>query len=257
MSGSRRPGRWGGAELIGLVLVILGILFLLRNAGLIDLDWGAIWAILLVAAGLVLLVGALRPRGPGSPSVVQLPREAAVRLDLDLGVGAGTFRVGGGSVALVEVRSAADDVAATVDRRDGVARVRIRQRTDWFPWWDGPYSWDVRLPDDLPTALALSAGAGDFTIDLSTIQVADARVSAGAAQVRLRLPHPNGEVRLNVSAGAASVTIEVPAGVEARVATSGLLTVDGRNETPGYATARDRVLVTASGGLASLRIVQL
>ncbi len=257
MSGSRRPGRWRGAEFVGVVLVILGLLFLLRNAGLIDVDWSAIWAVLLVAAGLFLLIGALRPRGPGSPSVVELPREAAVRLDLDLGVGAGTFRVGGGSDALVEVHSGGDDVAATVERRDGVARVRIRQRTDWFPGWDRPYSWDVRLPDDLPTALALSVGAGEFTIDLSSVRVVDARISAGAAQVRLRLPHPTGEVGLNVSAGAASVTIEVPAGVEARVVTSGLLSVAGRNETPGYAVARDRVLVTASGGLASLRIVEL
>lgn len=62
---------------------------------------------------------------------------------------------------------------------------------------------------------------------------------------------------MNVSAGAASVTIEIPAGVEARIASTGLMSVTGRNETPGYATARDRVLVTASGGLASLRIVEL
>jgi hypothetical protein len=257
-SPSRRRGEQRAAEFFGVVLVVVGVLFLLRSAGFVDLDWGVIWAIVLVAGGLVILVGALRPREARQPSVVALPREGTARLDLDLGVGAGTFRVGGGARELVEVHSAADDVVASVDRREGVARVRIRQRADWLPWsWDGPYSWEVRLPEDLPTALTLSAGAGEFTIDLRSIRVVDASVSAGAAQVRLTLPRPTGEVRMTVSAGAASVTVEIPAGVEARIATSGLMSVDGRNETPGYATARDRVLVTASGGLASMRIVQL
>jgi N-acetylmuramic acid 6-phosphate (MurNAc-6-P) etherase len=54
--------------------------------------------------------------------------------------------------------------------------------------------------------------------------------------------------------GAASLQVQVPPGVEARFATSGLLSVSGRTETPGFATARDRVLVTVTGGAASLTI---
>jgi hypothetical protein len=254
---ARQSGERRAAELLGVVLVVLGVLFLLRNTGYVVIDWGVIWAVLLVVAGVVILGAALRPRTRGATSVVTLPREDARRLDLDLGVGAGTFHVTGGARDLVEVSSDSDDVVASVERREGVARVRLRQRTDRFPWfWEGGYSWDVRPPDDLPVALAVSGGAGDLSIDLRSVRVVDARVSAGAAQVRLTLPRPDGEVRLSVSAGAAAVTIEVPAGVEARVVTSGLMAVDGRDETPGFATARDRVLVNASGGLASLHIVQ-
>jgi hypothetical protein len=74
---------------------------------------------------------------------------------------------------------------------------------DRIPWvWDGGYAWDVRLPDDLPVALAVSGGAGDLSIDLRTVHVVEGRLSAGAAQVRLTLPRPVGEVRLSVSAGA-------------------------------------------------------
>lgn len=255
---SRSPGasRRSGAEVVGVVLVVVGGLVLLRNTGVLVVDWGTIWAVVLVVAGGAILARSLAARGPHEPGSISIPHEDATRLELDLGVGAGTFRVGGGARDLVEVRSGRDDVTTTIDRRDGVARVRIRQRTDWFPFgWDGPYEWDVRLAEDVPTALVVSAGAGDFAIDLSALRIVDGRISAGAAQVRLTLPRPVGEVRLSVSAGAASVITNVPPGVEARFTTSGLMSVDGRNETPGFATARDRVLVAVTGGISSLRIV--
>lgn len=253
---SRPRGERRAAEFFGIILVVIGGVLLLRSAGLIDLDWGAIWAIVLVTAGVVILVGALRPRGGRNASVVTLPRDRASRLELDIGVGAGSFTIRGGARDLVEVHSTDDDVSASVDRRDGVARVRIRQRADWFPFgWTGPYSWDVRVAEDVPTALALSGGAGDFTVDLSGLRIVDATISAGAAQLRLILPRPLGEVRMKVSAGAASVVVQVPPGVEARFTTSGLMSIEGRNETPGFASARDRVLVAVSGGVSSLRIV--
>jgi len=255
---SRSPGasRRSGAELVGIVLVVVGGLILLRNTGVLVIDWGTIWALVLVVAGAAILVRSLSARGSHESGSVSIPHGDATRLELDLGVGAGTFRVGGGGHDLVEVQSGRDDVTTTVDRRAGIARVRVRQRTDWFPFgWDGPYEWDVRLAEDVPTALVVSAGAGDFAIDLSALRIVEGRISAGAAQVRLTLPRPVGEVRLTVSAGAAAVVMIVPPGVEARFTTSGLMSVDGRNETSGFATARDRVLVAVSGGVSSLRIV--
>jgi len=246
---------WRGPQLVGLLLVLLGAVLLLRNAGIVTVDWGVIWALLIVGVGLYVLIGALTPRSEADTSAT-IPRDGATMLDLDLGVGAGTFRIGGGALELVEVHSQEDDISSSVERIGTRARARIRQRTDWFPFGrTSPYSWDVRLAEDVPTAFVLSAGAGDFTIDLGALTIVDAKISAGAAQLRLRLPRPSGEVRMTVSMGAASLHVQVPPGVEARFATSGLLSVNGRNETPGFATARDRVLVTVTGGAASLTIV--
>lgn len=245
-----------GPVLIGIVLVLVGGLILLRNAGIIRIEWGAIWAIVLVGLGLALLVGALMPRGATEASSASVARDGTTRLELDLGVGAGLFRIEGGARGLVDVESSGDDISTSVDRRSGVARVRVRQRADWFPFgWRGPTSWTVRVADDVPTSLVLNAGAGEFWVDLSPLRIVDARISAGAAQVEVVLPRPTGELRMSVSAGAAQVVAHVPPGVEARFTTSGLMSVTGRNETPGYATARDRVLVAVSGGAASLRIV--
>lgn len=245
-----------GPIVVGGILVLIGGLLLLRNAGIVVVDWGALWAIVLVGLGVAVLVGALLTRNADAASSVTIPRDGATRLELDLGVGAGTFHVGGGGRGLVDVESGADDISASVERQGGIARVRVRQRTDWFPFgWGGRHSWTVRIADDVPTAFVLNAGAGDFDVDLSPLSVVDARISAGAAHVRVTLPRPTGEVRMSLSAGAAQVVARVPPGVEARFTTSGFMSVDGRNETPGFVTARDRVVVAVSGGASSLRIV--
>jgi hypothetical protein len=117
------------------------------------------------------------------------------------------------------------------------------------------------VASDVPTSLTVDAGAGDFTIDLSEVRVTDARLSVGAAQVRLVLPRPTGEVPVEVSAGASSVVIEIPEGVDARITTSGGLTstrsenprISG-SETSGYAAAKDRVTVRISAGATSIVI---
>lgn len=255
---SRGPAarsRWSGAELFGILLVLVGVVFLLRNSGIVTIGGTAIGALVLVVIGVYFLATALLPRG-ATRSSVAIPREAATHLDLDLGVGAGTFVIGGGARDLVEVESGEDDVSVELDRSGARTRVRVRQRLEWFPFGRrSGYRWQVRIAEDVPTALVLAAGAGDFALDLSRLQIVDARISAGAAHVNLVLPRPRGEVRVSISAGAASFTVQVPPGVEARVTATGLMSLEGRNETPGFASATDRVVVAASGGAASLKIV--
>jgi hypothetical protein len=53
------PGRT--AMLVGGGLVLIGLWFLVREY-LPDINWGLIWPLLLVAAGVVILVGASRRR---------------------------------------------------------------------------------------------------------------------------------------------------------------------------------------------------
>ncbi|HEY6058456.1 MAG TPA: hypothetical protein VIV06_10510, partial [Candidatus Limnocylindrales bacterium] len=69
------------------------------------------------------------------------------------------------------------------------------------------------------------------------------------------LPRPSGEVRVALRSGASSITIQVPPGVEARVTTAGLMSVDGRTETPGFSSTANRVLVDVQAGASSVRIV--
>jgi hypothetical protein len=186
-----------------------------------------------------------------------VPREGTTQLDFELAVGAGTFRIGGESTGLIEVRSSREDIYSRIERSGARTYLRLRQDASWLPWaFQGGTEWGVRLAEDVATAFTLNAGAGDFTIDLSRLRIVDARLSIGAAQARVILPRPTGEVNVRLTAGAATVTIEIPAGVEARVRTEGgLLRFEGRGETPNYATSRDRVTVSISGGASSVRVL--
>lgn len=248
-------GRTTWAAAVGLVLIVIGGVFLLREVGL-AIDLGFVWAAIIIAIGLVVLVGALRPRQP-APASVAVDRQGAADLFLDLAAGGGRFALTGGSAALVEVDSLRDDIVSWVDRSGPTTRVQLRQNTDWFlqPWL-GPAGWNIRVPSDVPLTLEMGSGAGEVQIDLSAVLLRSGRINFGAAKGTVTLPHPRGDVALMLAAGAASITIVVPPGVEARVNTQGgLLSVSGRTETPGYGAAADRVTVTLQGGAASVAIV--
>lgn len=246
-----------GPEILGLLLIGLGVLFLLDRFSWFNIGWGLIWPLAIVGFGVLLLTGATRSGGGNGSAAVRVPRDGADQMELELRLGAGRFMLRGGAAELVEADSRAADIAARVDRSGGRrARVRLAHDRPWFPFNErGSTEWRVAVGSDVATRLDIAAGAGDFDLDLSAIRVVDARLSIGAAQARVTLPRPIGEVPILISAGASQVTIATPPGVEMQVrAAGGLLDLSGRNETSGYATAVDRVAVRVEGGAASIRI---
>jgi Domain of unknown function (DUF5668) len=253
----RRRHGWRGAELIGIVLIAIGVVYLLGELGVMRVAWSLIWPVVIIAVGAVLVIGAIRP-GRRAATSAEVPVEGSGRLELDLSVGAGRFRIGAGATPgrLVEVSSTYDDIATRIERVDDRAVVRLRQDMAWWPdAWRGGADWTVRLAPGVPTMLTMNAGAGEFLVDLSALAVAGARFQIGAARTSLILPRPRGTVEIRLTGGAAHFDVRVPPGVEYRLETSGGLTsVDGRTESPGFGTATDRVLVRFSGGAASVRI---
>lgn len=253
---SRRNG--GPGSLIGgIVLLIVGVAFLLRNAGVIDVDWSVIWPAIVIAIGIVLILGAFNRsvRGDGDSQVSVAP-DGARRLELSLRVGAGRYSLRGGASALVEATADEPTIEHALDRRGDLARVRLTTAMNPWSWgWRSGLRWRIGVASDVPTILDVQAGAGEFDFDLSSIALVSASLGIGAASLRITLPHPTGDVPIRVEGGAASFTFHVPAGVEARVLSSGLVSSSGPTESPGYASASDRVTVTVTGGAASVRIV--
>jgi hypothetical protein len=120
----------------------------------------------------------------------------------------------------------------------------------------------------------MNSGAGEFDVDLSEVKATDVRVNTGASTLRIVLPKPTGDVAVRISAGASSVIISVPDGVDARISTSGgLLSLRSDNvrvgegsgtggcvacgssvQTSGYGEAKDRVTVTVTAGASSITV---
>jgi hypothetical protein len=254
-----------------LILILAGI----------DIAFGRRWPVqtliadvVLIGAGLALV--ATNPSlpspffidsslGPGESavSVPRIPSTDGMRLRLS--GGAGIFTVHGATLADEAVHATSDrgDLRLRGNTRVGTrADVRIDQ-VGFEGLRFGPSSTahvDYAIANDIPTSLQLDSGAGEFTIDLTDVKVTDATVNVGAAALRLVLPKPTGDIAVTVSAGASSIVIEVPSGVEARVTTSGgLLSThyDPRftnGETSGYASAKDRVTVRVSAGATSVTV---
>ncbi len=196
-------------------------------------------------------------------SVVDVGRAPVNRMTLRLSAGAGTYDLRGGATALVHAESDRDDLRLS---RSDVAPERADIRVDQGPtgsafrFGASPTSHvKVQIASDIPTSLIIDAGAGVFAIDTSDIRVVDARISVGAAQVRFVLPHPTGDVPITLNAGASSIVVEVPAGVEARITSSGGLNSThfenprfSGSETSGYAGAEDRVTLRITAGVTSI-----
>lgn len=257
--GGSGRGEWSGISIAGVVLVVIGAVFLVDQLGVFHFAGRVFWPILLIAVGAVLVVNAAarheaRHHGQGAAEA-SIARDGAGRLELQVGVGAGTFRLGGGSSQLIEIRSTVGDIAVEQHRDGDLAQVRLRQDLASLGAWRGSTTWEVRLASDVPMRLKFDAGAGSFDVDLSALTIVEAKLQVGAARTRVVLPRPRGPVSVSITGGAASFGIEVPAGVEYRFESSGGLTsVDGLTQSPGYGTATDRVLVRFAGGASSVRI---
>lgn len=214
--------------------------------------------VLAIAAGLGVL--ATRPdiistgglSGPGAETVT-VERNGAKTATMRFAVGAGRFELTGGATALLEARSGNLDLKERVTRTAERADVRLDQQFTGFSTPERNVS--ARVASDIPMTIRLESGGGEFTLDLREVKATDVRIETGASSLTLILPKPAGNVPVRIQAGASSIVIEVPPGVEAKVTTKGgLISTSGRLETPGYATAADRVTVSVEAGASSINV---
>lgn len=235
--------------------------------------------VLVIAAAVALVV--TRPAGPfvtpvGS-TTASVSRGAATMLSLRIDGDSGTYTVAGGATALVDARSEGGELEVRDTRSEAgdAADVHVSPAgsggNDVVVGPAVPSTADVRVASDVPTSLRVEGTADEFIVDLREIRVRDARVEAGGSRLELTLPRPSGDVPVRIGAAGGNVIVVVPEDLEVRVTTSGVLlsttiqnarfgsTTSGRAtqsvaETPGYASAKDRVTVTIVAGVSSITI---
>ena len=267
-----------------LVLIALGIVFLLANAGyvsegvlrrLVDL-----WPVALVLVGLdvlfrdrstvaalvvevavitasIVYVVAAPATGffPVGTNTTSVGRQGATSLALTVSYGAGRLTMHSGTTELVSVSSSREDVRVQDVRRSGTAAAVTVSPTNDSAFFGSDRTWDVVIPSDIPITLTANVGAGEFRFGLRDVKLAGATINGGASDLSITLPKPTGDVPITISSGASSITLEIPPGVDYRVRmTGGLNSVNGIETSAGYAAATDRLTIVVTSGASSITI---
>lgn len=256
----RRNAFWG------VLLIVVGILFLADSLNIIDVDvWGALWALVILGLGLWLLLQFTFTREMKDTGSIAIPMESVSQAKIVLRHGAGRFSVRGGADAGDLITGSYNGRLRHKSKTIGdVQEVKIREDTRVFPFAE-PRHWTLRLSDELPISLDISSGASETRVDLTDMNVSDVRVSTGASDTLVKLPAKAGFTKAEVSAGAASIRVRIPEGVSASIRVSGGLAstrvdrkrfprIAGRYQSPDYEDAENKIELRVSTGVGSIDV---
>lgn len=247
----RRPSITGP-----VILIALGVIFLLNNLGLVELNaWGIVlrfWPILLIAVGLDILIGHRSAWGSAISLVVILailaggivffdnqPRwkYAVQSVEIPLGnVGNATVTLDPavgyllvdalpkGSKVLIkgEIRPfSGEEIGETVDFSGTRATIDLWTKgvivVPFFGGWSDQPSWDLALHPGVATDMVVDFGVGKAELDLRDLQIGELLVKHGVGQTILLLPAAdNMDIVLEGGIGEIRVVIPKDVGVRLR-----------------------------------------
>jgi hypothetical protein len=247
--------------------IALGVVLLLATTGNLGTDPGSLfatyWPWALIVLGVWFLIGAFIAGGSPDVEELALPLDGATDAVIKLRFGGGTLSAAAAAPGnLVDGRY----IGGVRHNPRGKGRVDLEQDTsNGLPWIDRRSEWTVGLTAEVPLDLTVETGASRTSLDLSALKVRTLELRSGASETRVILPRAAGVTTVRADTGAASLVIEVPAAVAARIRSRvaiGSSQVDtGRfprvgdvNESPDYATAENRVDIEVRGGVGSVRV---
>jgi hypothetical protein len=251
--------------------VILGGLFLLNNFGIIRFNWGFVWPIFLILAGVWVLLGISR-RGPAQVEQASLPLEGATSAQVTLEHGAGKLNLIGPAERGTLVAGAfGGGIDARVKRDGSAVRLHLKRPDTGFdlPFLfggQGEWTWDFRLTDAIPLELRVKGSAGMLDLDLSGLKVTDLHIDGGVGTTTVKLPAAAGHTKVKIDGGVGTVSLRIPEGVAARIKTDsglGTTTVDeGRfakvseheYQSADYERAEQRADIKVDGGVGTVTI---
>jgi hypothetical protein len=123
----------------------------------------------------------------------------------------------------------------------------------------------MALNNAVPLAITVKTGASDARLDLSDLQVTRLKLESGANSTRVIVPAHAGYTEIRGTSGAASLSVEIPEGVAARIRTSGALSsvsinrerfpkIEGEYRSPDYETAANKVDLKLEMGVGSINV---
>jgi len=245
------------ASLFGpIVLVGLGLLLLLSNFGILNLNlWELLfrfWPLFLVAAGLDLLLGRRANNGAlvalvllvglviggiwlgyvqsntfeaGTGETVRQALAGAQRAEIEIESSISQMQITGGapSTQLVEGSVALhnnEELQKEFKVEEGVAHYTIKSNSPSFilPSFGRSEDgvWDLRLNATTPIALSISTGVGSAALDLELLTLTNLSVSTGVGEAEITLP-AQGDFDATIEGGVGAIVVLVPATLAAQI----------------------------------------
>ncbi len=259
-----------GSIFWGVVLVVLGVLFLLRNSGVVLDVFGWFWPIFLILLGVWVLTGraSVQTWSASSQDNFSTGLDGATQLALDLDHGMGAIQLSGGAptgVAVTGTQAQGMDIKnkRVGDRLD----VEIDAGPSFLPFI-GPDGgvWRFLISEQVPLTLDVDAGVSSLDFDLSALKVTSMKVDMGASSLKVKLPTNAGYTQVSIDCGAASLDLSIPLGVAGRLRfKDGASSFDvdlarfpmqssGLYQSADYETAGNKVEITLDGGANAVKV---
>lgn len=192
------------------------------------------------------------------------------KANFNLEGGAGSFSLDGNTPKLFEASTKSTIVGflsnTSVNKLDNSATVSLKMEEGNVKIKDGEMSNQAKIQlNEKPIwniDLGIGAGKGDF--DFSNYKVEKLKVSTGVADMDIRLGDKLPTSNVDIEAGVASVTLEIPQSVGCEMHMDGALNAknmgdldkvgNGLYRSANYNTAAKKVIVHYEGGLTSINI---
>jgi len=257
---------WGG------LFIVAGVLLMLGNLGLFTVNvWKLIWPTFIIAMGVWTLWTATQ--GPDALEIeqVSIPHQNAESAKIKVEFGAGQVKMTSGAGADKLLQGTFAGGSQVHEKlRDNLLKVRLQPPSVDFihmmmPWSWGARDWQISLNNQIPLSLEIETGASSMVLDLSDLQVKELNLDTGASSTEITLPANAGHTHVDVDGGAASIVLNIPEGVAARIQVdSGLAAISVDSErfprmgdvykSNDYDTAENKVDINADIGAGSLAI---
>ena len=238
------------------VLILVGVVALLANAGVISTDRLSLlidmWPLILIVIGLELIArrrlqgnradlaavlivviaaggalayAALAPN-PGTTNETDL-KDTVGSLDhasLAVDAGAATIKLTasgslGGDLYRAHLQYSGAKPAVNLDRSNGT--LRIDQSNSFGVFQSRRFVLDMQINSSLPWTMQTNTGSSTETYNLATAHVGSIEINSGAARVDITLGRPAGVVPISINGGSLTVHLHRPAGTGASVMVSG------------------------------------
>lgn len=147
---------------------------------------------------------------------VDIEKDDASVLDVEVTFGAGELRIAGGAEGWVEGRLDTNvkkwRPAVSYNEKKGTGTARIHQKMKGFKTLgNNRNNWDLQLSNDIPVVLRVDAGVADADLVLAGIQLEHLAVDAGVGDVTVNLSgHWQDSFDAQIEAGVGDLEIILP-----------------------------------------------